>query len=381
MHTDPSILTQNPDWNSLAQNIADGEAVLILGPEAIPYYPAKSAESDVETSFSTLSRQRVINKLGNQISQYYHRDNLFQFKSALAKQKAMKCIREASRDTTWIPDQELIRQIVAMPFPLILSINPDRHLFDAFSKLWQTPQFDYFTTKDKPHDTSISYPDGDRNPILYHLCGSVEDKLDSVILDYYDLFELLKNILADNGVPEPVTRKLQEADRFILLGFELDRWYFQLFLHYLNKLDANPFNNFNQNFPILSEVSEDSRAFIMRQFNIEYFGTSRTDFEQLFEACERQGILRDLSDNRSDVDLQIRTLLSNGKMEDVFALLESQIQDSEQQKELALLQIRYATWQREKEAGITDSRDQSTEINRIRYTLLTYCHEWLKEAP
>ena len=375
-------MNNHPDWDILAESIADGEAVLVLGPDAIPFYQAK-ADPDgqkVQTSFSQLSRERIINKLEGGISQYYKRDNLFQFKHAMAKQKAMKCIREAGRDKSWLPDQELLSQIVAMPFPLILSINPDNYLYEAFCGLWQTPQFDYFTAKDKPASGQLRYPDGDEAPIIYKLCGSVEHKLDSVILDYYDLFELLKNILADNGVPEAVTRKLQEADRFILLGFELDRWYFQLFLHYLNKLDANPFNNFNQNFPILSNVSEDSKAFIMKQFNIEYFGTTRDDFDALYQACEQKQILRKITYQRMPAETNIRVLVSQGKITEAIKLLEQEAQDETQKLEMAHLQSRYSEWGLQNQNQILSAQDRNTELNRIKYTLLTYAHEWLKNT-
>ena len=67
--------------------------------------------------------------------------------------------------------------------------------------------------------------------------------------------------------PKNLTEPLRKADRFVLLGFELERWYFQLFLHYVNRLDG-AFDNFNQNFPMLSPVGEDSREFVMKQFNI-----------------------------------------------------------------------------------------------------------------
>ncbi|MBL7792840.1 MAG: hypothetical protein JNK77_10980, partial [Saprospiraceae bacterium] len=95
-------------WNTLAQSIADGEAVLVLGPDAIPLYPAQGEAPTAEMTFSRLSRQRVLDNLDGQINYYYERDNLFQFNSAAAKQQAMKEVRNAARDTAWLPDSELL---------------------------------------------------------------------------------------------------------------------------------------------------------------------------------------------------------------------------------------------------------------------------------
>ena len=193
-------------WDELAQSIADGEAVLLLGPDAIPLYSVQGQPSDdvdATTSFSKLSRNRILQTLNDkELNHFYERDNLFQFSSAPAKQKAMKEVRNVLREQSWLPDSDLLRQIVAIPFPVVVNINPDKYVYEAFLKYYREPQFDYFTSKDKPNPPVLDFPDGMNKPLVYNLCGSVLDKLDSVILDYFDLFELLKNILADQGVSE-----------------------------------------------------------------------------------------------------------------------------------------------------------------------------------
>ncbi|MFM9949437.1 MAG: hypothetical protein ACKV1O_15985 [Saprospiraceae bacterium] len=362
------------NWDELAQSIADGEAVLVLGPDAIPFYPAQGGGES--RSFSDLSRGRILEDLNGQISHFYQRDNLYQFSGRGAKHEAMKCVRDAASDANWLADSELLRQIVAIPFPVVLSVNPDKCLWQAFAQHYREPQFDYFTAKDKPAQVEIAYPDGLNRPLIYNLCGSVLDKRDSVVLDYFDLFEMLKNVLADQGIPKALTDKLKDSDRFILLGFELDRWYFQLFLHYLNRLDENPFNdNPNQNFPILSRVSEDARQFVMNQFNIRHIAASRDEFDALYAACERRGILRKLNDPRSPVETQIRMLTAQGKYEEAFDLLEQHLGATEKSINLPHLRGRYTDWLRQKNEGTADSRDLATEQNRIRYALLTFANQ------
>ena len=208
--------------------------------------------------------------------------------------------------------------------------------------------------------------------MVYNLCGSVADALDSVVLDHFDLFNLLKKLLNDEGVPKNLTEPLRKADRFVLLGFELERWYFQLFLHYVNRLDG-AFDNFNQNFPILSPVGDDSREFVMKQFNIEHFATSRTDFDLLYEACAQQGILRKIADPASPVELQVRLLVAQDKMEEAFQLVEQHLDDTEtQQVDLPVLRGRYADWQENARQKLVSAPELLVEKNRIRYTLLTF---------
>lgn len=357
-------------WSELAQSIADGEAILVLGPEAIPFY-----NGETEASFSQLTRRDILANLNGGVNHYYERDNLFQFRDAGAKQQAMKCIREVARSTEWLPDNELLRQIVALPFPVVINLNPDKHIFNAFAEYWRAPQFDYFTTKDKPEHPNISYPTAYDNPLLYNLAGSVLDKRDSVVLDYHDLFGLLRNLLSNIGIAEPLGRKLQEADRFILLGFELERWYFQLFLHYINRLDNNPFNNFNQNFPILCKISEDSREFMVRQFNIQHLSLSREDFNAIYVACEQAGILRQLSGPSTSEANGVRTLVIQNKFEEAFEALEKHVSQEFIRFDLPMLRSRYIQYLQDKNRQLKDDKELSLELNKLRYALLTFANQ------
>lgn len=372
----------NHNWQDLARSIQKGRTILVLGPDAIPFYPAGAdaraeAEDMPDPSFSNITRANIKKRLNGQITHFYERDNLFLFASPRAKRDAIDCLEETITDAQWLPDSELLRKIVAMPFPVILNLNPDKYVFEAFLKYYHAPQFDYFTAKHKTGNYGInSDPDGYDHPVVYNLCGSVLDALDSVVLDHYDLFGLLKALLNDTGVSEKLTNKLQVADRFILLGFELERWYFQVFLHYLNRLDNDSFNNFKQNYPIISNISEDSKTFVMKQFNIEHFASSREDFDKLYDACESLGILRKTNNPESSVVTRIRSLTTQNKFEEAFALFEANCPDETQKAvELPLLRSRYTAWLDLKRKDTEDERELQKELNRIRFSLLTFATE------
>lgn len=53
-----SAVPTPPNWQTLVSSISDGEAVLVLGPNAIPYY--QGAE---ESFFSKLSRTQVLREV------------------------------------------------------------------------------------------------------------------------------------------------------------------------------------------------------------------------------------------------------------------------------------------------------------------------------
>ena len=364
--------------DALAQSIADGEAVLILGPDALPLYPADqqdAAQAPGEMTFGRLSRKAILEAPDIGVNFFYERDNLFLFRDEFSKNQARKLVRERARDKHWLPDEELLRQIVAMPFHLVLNLSPDHRVYDAFTRYFQTPQFDFCTPYRKDAGKPIQEPDR-HNPLLYNLCGSVLEKRDSPVLDFFDLFQLFIKLLGNSDeIPTWLGRKLQAADTYILLGIQLDRWYFQLFLHYLNWLDNNAYTNVKQNFPFLSQVNEDMQAFVLSQFNIRQIAPTRDDFNALHQACAKKGILRELHDPLSPAAAQVRLLVGQGKYEEAFDVLEKQTKGLEKQLDLPHLKARFAEWKRESKEKIADSRDLDLQINRIRYTLLTYASQ------
>ena len=392
-----NIDSKVPDWNKIVQSIEDGEVILILGPKAIPLYQIDKSIEEIKenqdsiedkqlekkgkegTNFKSVEEftlQKIIRHAIEKdekiiVNHFYERDHLYQFKDARSKLAAMKCVRNVIRDESWIPDSELLKQIVSIPFSVVLNLNPDKFVFDTFAKYSTPPQFDYYTTKGKSEFKELEYPDSKENPLIYNLCGSSLDKRDSIILDYYDLFELLKNLLMDNGVPSPLTTKLQEADKFILLGCELEHWYFQLFLHYLNKLDDNPFNNSNENFPIICQVNEDTQNFMMNQFNVEYISSTRSDFEKIYYACQKKGKLRDLSIVENEKTITVKKLIANGKMMEAFDFLNQQINNEDFVNTITILKARYNQYKFQSSKKLEDEKSLNIELNKIRYALLS----------
>ena len=131
------LKTHAPDWQTLAQSIADGEAVLVLGPDAIPLYLANQEAGDqhnfLETTFSELVQQRILQTPDIGVAFHYERDSLFLFEDKNAKNLAQRVVRRCANDKSWLPDAQLLRQLVAIKFPVILSLTSDAYLPAAFS--------------------------------------------------------------------------------------------------------------------------------------------------------------------------------------------------------------------------------------------------------
>ncbi len=362
------------DLKSLAQSIVDGEAILVLGPEAIPLYRNRSSDSDdepTETTFGQMAKGRIQHSADIQIAYHYERDNLFMFRDKNSKREAQKAVKRCAADKNWLPDAELMRQIAAIKFPVVLSLSPDGYVREAFSQYSVPYQFDYFTAKDKTADIKLDTPKPDF-PILYNLCGyALEDDYDSVILDYHDLFEVLKSLLGDLNVPDMLRGKLKKANRFVLLGFRLDRWYLQLLLHYINKIEGE-FDNSNHNFAMLAEVNDDAREFVIEQFQMKCIAPSRADFDALFEACKAAGALRNLPDPLSGSAAQIRLLVERNDLSAALDLLETNAGNPDDLTAATMLKSQYNAWQQAHAAQIEDPKDLQLLLNQIRYRILTF---------
>jgi hypothetical protein len=364
------------DWDELAQSVADGEAVLVLGPDAIPIYRIGTASENAhdepaEATFSQLAQRRICAALGTGVTYFYERDNLFLFLDPDVKNQAQKVVKRCANDDQWLPDAELLRQIAAMKFPVILSLSPDGYVRDTFSRYGLNYQFDYFTAKDKTTEITLATPKPSQ-PLLYNLCGyALEDDYDSVILDYHDLYGLLTALLGDLNVPDVLRGKLKKANRFILLGFHLERWYAQLLLHYINKVDGE-FDNSNHNFAMLTEISDDAREFVIEQFQMKCIAPSREEFNQLFESCRRLGALRQLSDPLAGPAAEIRLLVEKNDLAGALEILDKNAGALEDSTITPMLKSQYNEWLKHFTEKTEDSRELELMKNKLRSRILTF---------
>ncbi|MBK8429293.1 MAG: hypothetical protein IPL27_26565 [Lewinellaceae bacterium] len=107
--------------------------------------------------------------------------------------------------------------------------------------------------------------------MIYNLCGSIED-YQSLVLDFDDMFELLKNLLSDFGIPKAVNDVLVTATTYIFIGFQFDKWYTQLLLRYVNK-NRDRFSNAKKNYASKTVISdENTKFFFQQQFNLTIYG-------------------------------------------------------------------------------------------------------------
>jgi hypothetical protein len=355
----PSIAphTDTLNWPDILDDLLEGQAVLLLGHDFLP-----NAHADLTDIFKE--------KIGTGLLYAYQRDGLFLFDDNDAKVAAQ---REATRYyRSLAPDVETLRQIAQLPFRLIISANPDNSVADAFAR-WRLPhQADYYSSEPKETEPQLSRPTADK-PLIYNLCGSVDDRK-SLILDYDDLFKLLTNLLAHTNVPvSEVRRPLKDATTFIFYGFHLERWYTQLFLRYLNQNEHHYSNN-TRNYALRTQLDDDdTRRFVMRQFNVRHIGADTSFLNELYQrfAKTHPERMRQLTEVLSQTGATVVQLIERNDLAAAISMIrifEAQL-DADDQNLFSLTQATYSEYLQQQQEPTVAQEHLNILLNRVRINL------------
>ena len=348
---------ENIHWDDILEDIEEQRAVLLLGHNFLP-----NAHEQLNAALAE--------KLGDKLQHFYTRDGLFLFKDSDAKTTAQQVAARFFKSNP--PDDEILEKIAEMPFRLMISANPDKFLVNTFAQYKLNLQFDYFSSNNKEREYKIERPH-DENPLLYNICGSVEDQ-ESLILDYDDLFKMLKTLLADLKIPNEIRLPLMKTTTYIFVGFHFERWYTQLFLRYLN-MNENQFNNNSRNYVLKTTFQDaDMERFFLEQFNVKFIGADWSFFEELHcrFAEKYPSKLRKLLDQLSPTAAAIAQLVAKSEYDAAFSMLkifEAQFNPDDQLL-LTMTQGAYSQYLSDKKEGIVLTEHLESALARIRKNIL-----------
>ena len=345
------------NWDDILEDIEEQRAVLLIGHHFLPH------------AHEELNRQ-LREKLKDKLRHFHRRDGLFLFKDSDAKTTAQQVTARFYKSNA--PDDDILKKVVEMPFRLMISANPDKSLVNAFARYKQRLQFDYFSCNNKEREYKIERP-SEENPLLYNLCGSVEDQ-ESLILDYDDLFKMLKTLLPDIKVPNEIRSPLMKTTTYIFVGFHFERWYTQLFLRYLNMND-NQFSNNSRNY-VLDTKFEDSEMeqFFMQQFDVKFIGADWSFFEEMHQrfAQKYPNRFRKVVEQLSPTATTISQLVAKSEFGSAFSMLKifgSQL-DQDDLDMLAMTEGAYSQYVKDKAEGIVLNEHLSSALARVRKNIL-----------
>jgi hypothetical protein len=343
----------------LIDEIREGECVLLLGPdivwvEGVPFMQKmRDLIYAAHREDGTQEEDIVFN---------FKRDGLFLFAEKENKHDVQYELRSCLNQQQ---PPDLYRQIACIPFHLIISVNPDHFMPMAYDDLGVKHDFAYFNHAVPEENTPLEEPTSKR-PLVYNLCGS-HRKPASMVLDYDDLFRLIKGIMSEKGLPVKLRRKLEDANTFLFLGFHFEKWYTQLLLRLLSG-DKNP-----RKFAIDTVLEdEQTNTFLIKQFKIEFKKPEDDFFQTLFRACQKEvDFLRGNGAVETEITPEaIVRWLESGQTERGIKALRSLMAGTEFAEDLILLSNRYNRWKEKSANKTADSRDLEVEYNQIVKSLI-----------
>lgn len=341
------------DWRDVLGDIESGEAVLLLGPEFIRING---------TPLGQHMRETLLRQNKEDIAYYYERDEIFLFASPRSKVRVAREVKHFYSEIP--PDALLLQQVIQIPFHVIVSLNPDTLVTEAFYRHGVKHRFHYFQHRQRDNENQEIEKISKAVPLVYNLFGS-KDQDDSLVLDYDDMYKMLQSALGVPGLPTKLLRSLREARTYIFLGFQFDKWYSQLLLKFLSDNDRiDKSISINNPLPDL-----DTNGFVIHQFKIDFMGDQYDFFGELYNRCAQANILRGIDEeNTCPSAIDIRKRVAIGEIDNALNLLRQAAEDQNWENEVIQMQGRYAKLENDKDK--TDSRDYRTGLYQILDSIL-----------
>lgn len=212
--------TENINWEFITRSINQQKCVLFIGPGVTINYQKPDREA--------VFLKQIAQQYHNEILSYHEEDGFLIFKDENTKLLYLDKIRPFYEQDF---SNTILDKISDIPFHLIISITPDLSLNRVFDTKRYGYIHGYYKGKVKQ---KLEFQPSSLKPLIYNLLGCIKAD-ESLITSHYDLFNLIQSIYADKNLPDEITSVFNRdiTQNIIFLGFDFNKWYFQLILHLL----------------------------------------------------------------------------------------------------------------------------------------------------
>ncbi len=266
---------ENINWDFVQRSVLNKKCILFLGPGITVNY---GNNARMEQKFEELT-----NDASNDILSFHKKDGFLIFKNENAKLLNQDKIASFFNADYKNP---LLEKIAEIPFHLIINVTPDKTMCKIFENKQFTYKTEYYSMK---RLRQIEQAPDTETPLIYNLFGSVDDA-ETLIISHYDLFRYLKSVYAFNNLPDIIksaTNK-ENTNNIIFLGFEFDRWYYQLIINLLN-LNFDPCIRYAS---IQNELDDEIKTLYESHFGINFASRDLKMFVDKLHSCFAENQLR-----------------------------------------------------------------------------------------
>lgn len=352
------------DWDIIVETIKAEKCILFLGPELFTNSASQKLEEQLVQFLNVEDDPKV----------RIYEDPLFFFRERSKKTLTYYKIKNFY-DQQFEFAEQLFEKIAQIPFHLIVSLTPEKKLHQKFKALNLKNNFEFYW-KNQVADESLKVPNRNR-PLIYNLLGSI-DRQESLILTHDDLFDYFDSIFQGKSMPSRLRHHImREADNFIFLGIQFDKWYMQLLLRILHLHKDEEFVRYAAN----QEISREVQTLCYDHFKINFIPNNLSTFvEEIYDRCAQEGILRKAGAQKQSMVEQLKDWLVNDEIEKVFRSFIEFLQSlgdlgAELIEDVKLLMNRHRRLDKKLVQGIIGSEAAELETNKIRKTLLDLLNE------
>ncbi len=235
------------------ETLANKRCILFLGPRFGKTAEGKTAGETIHEKLAALpvrpGQTSLIDKLDDEF------DNLFILKDKDAGTQAYQLKGHLARFYKEMEPGDIYKTIARLPFGAVICCTPDLMLKKAYDNLKESQKdldvfFYYYSPKgsenkpvedlkileNKPAEEPSQQKEKEKETrILYNLFGSAENP-ESLIVTYEAFFKFVVDILGTSEqLPGTLQYIFQGAEIFMMLGFDLNKWYIPLIIRKLNQ--------------------------------------------------------------------------------------------------------------------------------------------------
>lgn len=274
---------ETKDFDSLINQLGSNlKCILVLGPEFINI---DLNESDFTESIHDYLAKRKFSELSKK--NYFGEDGFLYYEDEDDNLNMLSTLSAFYRDLTLTASYTKLARI---PFTTIISLSPDDLIIKAYEQINKDKTFRSYKNEgfeDGPLETSKS------KPLIYNLTGHYDNAM-NLVYTFDNLFTFFNKIFQDTVFPN-VRKHIIEANNFLFLGFNYDKWYLKLIFFLLNKFrqDKQKFSrNAIYNYKIDNDVLNTKIDYYRVSFKMKFSPENEKEFiDKLFDACREKGIL------------------------------------------------------------------------------------------
>lgn len=360
------------DWNFVIDTIKRNKCVLFVGPQIY-------TGSDGTTLEEALCRVLDARNPDNPYIRSHYNDGFLLFRENKFRSRVISQIRQFYSQP-FPHAKEVFEKISEIPFPIIVTLTPDRLLSSVMKEKGVAHQCDFYHFGQPARHQEA--PLGEV-PMVYNLLGWVEED-ESLVLTHNDLFGYLEAVFQGGKMNADLKAELLQASNYIFLGLAYDKWYMQLLLRVLSlHVDGARFERISPK-PALTRRT---RSMYEDQFKIQFVEENIEFFvNELYQRCEKENLLRkvdatpEASAPADTINLDtVVDLVAYAKTREALEALRNYLLPLRNRNarqggfftDLVLLMNRFEELEKKTQRGLTYAQEDLVERAKINFDLLT----------